>query len=162
MSSTRRPFGRGPLDGAGASDGRDAAVVDFLRRTYAAPGDDDYWARLEQRVMAGVRGAEAIATPEWWQPFAGWVRMGLAAAGIAVLVAGAALMQSRAAEGSAAYAAVLDTPAAAPATQASAAGEARFRTPAGSLGNPQAERRIELDAEAARAREATLRFVISH
>jgi hypothetical protein len=161
MSGTRRPFGRGPFDGGGQSDGPDAPVVDFLRRTYAAPDDLDYWTRLERRVMAGVSGsADALTSAEWWQPFAGWVRMGLAAAGLAAIVAGAALMQSRAAEGSAAYAAVLDAPVALPALQASAR-EPRSHA-GGARNDPQLQRRLETEAEAARAREATLRFVISH
>jgi hypothetical protein len=161
MSGTRRPFGRGTLDGGWPSpDAPDAPVVDFLRRTYIAPDDLAYWAELERRVMAGVRADVAIAS-EWWQPFAGWVRMGLAAAGLAAIVAGAALVQARAAEGSAAYAAVLDTPATTP-VQAAARDGVRYRVNAGSLSNPQAERRLETDVEAARAREATFRFVISH
>jgi hypothetical protein len=159
MSTPRRPFGLGDFDRGGRSpDGasRDAAVTDFLRRTYAPPTDLAYWAGLERRVMAGVRGAE-VAAPEWWQPFTGWVRMGLCAAGLAAVVAGAALVQSSAAEGRAAYAAVLDaSPAPVPAQAASA------RVRAGRRDDPQAERDLEQGAERERAREATFRFVISH
>jgi hypothetical protein len=117
---------------------RDALVTAALRDIYAPPADPAYWAGLEARVLARVR-AEGVEAPEWWQLLGGWARAGALAAGITALAAGAALLQTRAAEARAAYAAVVET------------------TPAIPLA--AVARGAEAPAE---GREATLRYVITH
>lgn len=109
-----------------------------LRGLYAPPADPAYWAGLEQRVLARIQ-SRADAGIEWWQVVGGWGRAGAIAAGIAVLVAGAAVVQTRAAEARVAYEAVVETTPALPLT-------AVART----------------TGTATDGREATLRYVISH
>lgn len=74
---------------------------------YRAPGDDSYWVRLEQSVMARVRGDAVRA---WWSYFPEWVRLGVAAAAAAILIAGIAAWQTRAAQERMAYREILDAP----------------------------------------------------
>lgn len=65
-----------------------------LRAIYSAPLDLAYWSGLEQRIMARLEsGAEVV---EWWSVPDRWVRAGLIAAGIAVVVAGSLLLRSQA------------------------------------------------------------------
>ena len=120
---------------------RDERVTALLRDIYAPPQDPAYWAGLEARVLARVRaeGAAGAAAPEWWQLLGGWARAGALAASLAALVAGAALLQTRAAEARAAYAAVVETTPAIPLSAVARSADAP-----------------------AEGREATLRYVITH
>ena len=114
-------------------DRPDERVTAALRARFAAPADAEYWDALERRIMARVTSESG----EWWVVFGSWVQAGLIAAGLAGLVAGAALWQTRTAEARVAYEAVLDMPAAAAEI-------------AGTPNRAQTER------------EATLRYLISH
>ena len=107
-----------------SADAPDPVVTELLRDAHAAPGTPGYWDGLEARIMARVRSARdgATALPrlavapavEWWQVMSGWIGAGALAAGLATLLAAAALLQSRAAERRVAYAAVLEAVANAP------------------------------------------------
>ncbi len=66
-----------------------------LRREYAAPTDDGYWVALERRILSRIT---AEAAREWWSFFPSWSRAGLAAAALALLVAGVAAWQTRKAQ----------------------------------------------------------------
>lgn len=77
-----------------------------LRAIYAAPIEAAYWSGLEHRILAHLEsGAE---TPEWWSVPERWLRAGLIAAGIAVLVAGSLLLRSQAQASRMAYDQVMD------------------------------------------------------
>ena len=118
----------------GAGDERaDERVVEALRARVAPPDHPGYWDTLESRILARI----AADTGPWWQAFGGWVRAGLVAAGVAVLVAGAAAWQTRASEARVAYGAVIDQ---SPATAAVAEESPRARTD----------------------REATIRYLMAH
>ena len=124
------------FDGYDADVGprRDDEVTQLLRALVAPPTDPAYWAGLEARVMARVRGAAPGG--DWEDALTDWARAGLVAAGLALLAAGAALAHSRGAEARMAYEAVV-TP-----TQAPLAPVARASGSAG--------------------REETLYYLISH
>jgi hypothetical protein len=139
-----------------AADGPDPVVTEALRETHAPPATPGYWDGLEARIMAHVRTARdgATALPrlaiapalEWWQVMSGWVGAGAWAAGVAAVVAGAALVHSRAEERRVAYAAVLEATSVAPgAPDAPAPG-----TPATAVA-----------PGAGSEREATLRYLLS-
>jgi hypothetical protein len=117
----------------GVPDQGDERVTAALRARFAAPAGPEYWEALERRIMARVTSESG----EWWGVFGSWVQAGLVAAGLAALVAGAALWQTRTAEARVAYEAVIDMPAAAAEL-------------AGTPNRAQTER------------EATLRYLISH
>ena len=113
-------------------EGRDDDLTRALRRMYALPDGASYWESLEQRIMARI-----AADAEWWQPLAGWARVGLLAAAAALLVASIALTRTRAEEARMAFEAVIETP----------------RTPS-----------LQMATEGGtiqREREATLRYVIA-
>lgn len=101
-------------------EGDDPAVTRFLREAHAAPSDAGYWDGLEARVMARVRTARASAAAgiapavEWWQVLSEWAGAGAWAAGVAALIAAAAVLQSREAERRVAYTAILEATAVAP------------------------------------------------
>jgi anti-sigma-K factor RskA len=114
---------------------RDDELHASLRGVYAAPAEESYWASLERRIMARIQTESAR---EWWSYFPGWVRSGLVAASIAVLVAGYAAWRTREAQEETAYRELLDTPSELPILTESA------RT-----------------APNARTREATLRYLLS-
>lgn len=99
--------------------GRDDEVTRFLRELYAAPAGLPYWEGLEARILARVR-TEGDA---WYAPYARWTRPGLVAAGIAVLLAGFALVRSRDVEARLAYETVIETPRALSAQLATGTGE---------------------------------------
>ena len=84
----------------------DDEVQRALRARYAAPADS-YWTGLEPRILERIR-AESVR--EWWSYFPGWVRYGLAAAAAAILVAGVASWQTRAAQERMAYRELIDSP----------------------------------------------------
>jgi hypothetical protein len=89
MNVTRNDNGHGP--------DADPRVTDLLRSHYAAPQDEMYWNGLEERVMLSVtRGIVHLndLRPAWWSGFgefrtADIRNVGLIAATIALLVAGA-------------------------------------------------------------------------
>ena len=78
--------------------GGDAELTPALRDVYRAPADEAYWDGLEARILARV-GVEGGAAPAaWWQVMGGWSRLGLVAAGLAALLAGAAAIREREAD----------------------------------------------------------------
>src|SRR5215208_2557351 len=91
-------------------DDRDPEVTRLLRAAYEPPADSTYWQGLERRILARVAAAGAAPAAEWWEAFAGWTRAGLIAAGLAGVVAAAAMFQTRAAAVRVAYEAVVETP----------------------------------------------------
>lgn len=114
-------------------DPRDNEVNAALRAEYGPPGEGSYWAFLERRIMARISSEGAR---EWWSYFPSWSRVGMAAAALALLVAGVAAWQTRKAQDVAAWQELLDSPMEMPIIE-SAGGE---RT---------------------RQREATLRYLIT-
>jgi hypothetical protein len=86
----------------------DEEVTRVLRDLYASPAANaSYWDTLESRIMARIGHAgESI---EWWGAFDGWVRVGLAAAVLAGVVAGAALLRERETRDRLAYEAVMES-----------------------------------------------------
>lgn len=103
-----------------------------LRAEYAAPDDHGYWRFLERRVMARIASETAR---EWWSYFPAWSRAGLAAAALALMVAGVAAWQTRKAQEVVAWQ-ELETPSEMPVIE--------------SAGNERSSRR-----------EATLRYLMS-
>ncbi len=103
-----------------------------LREWFAPPSDVEYWNGLESRILDRIRGE----VKDWSAPFAGWVRGGLVAAGIATLAVVAALGRERADEIGVAYESFVETP------------------------QPAVSQAMFAGDEIAR-REATLRFVIA-
>lgn len=88
--------------------GHDENVTRLLRTHYAPPSGAGYWDALESRIMTRVLDGGAA---EWWVVLSGWTRAGAAAAAIAAIMAGALMLQARAAETNIAYEAVLSQPA---------------------------------------------------
>ena len=86
--------------------GREDAVLRALRALYAGPQHPVYWEVLEARIMGRI----AQDGDAWWTAFQGWVRLGLAAATVALVAAGMALVQSREADARMAYQSVVNTP----------------------------------------------------
>ncbi len=117
-------------------DPRDDEWRGALRADLAAPASESYWALLERRIMARI-GAETAR--EWWSYFPAWSRIGLAAAALALAVAGAAAWQTRKAQERVAYHELLDTPSEFPILTETSG-----------------------DGPTAQTREATLRYLISH
>lgn len=111
----------------------DPRVTHALRARYAAPGDDAYWAGLQMLIMSRVA---AGARASWLQVAAGWARPGLLAAA-AVLIVAAALFQANRG----------DTEPVSFASMTQIASEPEF---------------IYIEHDAARQRDETLRFVVSH
>lgn len=114
-------------------DPRDDELRAVLRVEYNQPADASYWAFLERRIMARIT---AEGTREWWSWFPAWSRAGLAAAALALAVAGVAAWQTRKAQDRVAWRELLDSPSEMPMIE-SAGGER------------------------ARQREATLRYLIT-
>ncbi|HZI30567.1 MAG TPA: hypothetical protein VFD64_20560 [Gemmatimonadaceae bacterium] len=88
-------------------DPRDEELHAALRTEYASPGDGSYWAFLERRIMARIT---AEGTREWWSYFPSWSRVGLAAAALALAVAGVAAWQTRKAQDLVAWQELLESP----------------------------------------------------
>lgn len=78
----------------------------LLAPLYAAPADEAYWDDLHARIMRRVRGAAEEGA--WWVVLSHWARAGAAAAILIAVLAGALLMQQRAAESRLAYEAMLN------------------------------------------------------
>jgi hypothetical protein len=114
-------------------DPRDDELHAALRVEYGRPADATYWAFLERRIMARITSEGAR---EWWSWFPAWSRAGLAAAALALAVAGVAAWQTRKAQDRVAWQELLDSPSEMPMIE-SAGGER------------------------ARQREATLRYLIT-
>jgi len=115
----------------------DEEVTRVLRDVYSSPAPNaSYWDTLESRIMGRI--AKAAESPEWWGVFHGWVRIGLAAAVLAGVLTGAALLREREAQEQLAYEAVLESASVIP-----VAGPTIARGPS-------------------RSRDATLRSLISH
>ena len=76
-------------------DPRDDELFAALRAEYFQPSDSSYWAFLERRIMGRVT---AEGAREWWSYFPAWGRAGLAAAALALLVAGITAWQTREAQ----------------------------------------------------------------
>ena len=94
-------------------DSGDEEVTRGLRDIYASPSANaSYWENLEARIMARI--ATAGESPEWWGVFDGWVRVGLAAAVLAGVLAGAALLRAREAQERLAFDAVMESASATP------------------------------------------------
>ncbi len=72
---------------------RDDDLTRELRSIYAAPTEGAWWAALEQRINARIDAA--VAADEWWTVPDRWLRVGLMAAGFAVIVAGAMVLRSQ-------------------------------------------------------------------
>jgi len=90
------------------NSGADPAVTDALRRAYAAPPDDGYWASLEARILSRI--AEGAYRIDWWDELDRWMRPALVAAAVVLLAAGIALFRQYQVEQQTAYEAIL-TPA---------------------------------------------------
>ena len=86
----------------------DEEVTRVLRDVYASPAANaSYWDTLESRIMARI--ANAGESLEWWGVFDGWVRVGLAAAVLAGVLAGGALLRARETQERVAYEAVMES-----------------------------------------------------
>ena len=86
----------------------DEEVTRVLRDVYAPPAvNASYWDTLESRIMSRI--ASAGEASEWWGVFHGWVRVGLAAAVLAAVVTGGALLREREAQERLAYEAVMES-----------------------------------------------------
>lgn len=116
-------------------EGSDEDVTRLLRELVAPPADAAYWSGLEQRIMTRV----ATGGAEWWSAFDGWVRIGLAAAVLAGLIAGSVAMRSRDTTARLAYEAVMESSSGVP------------------VAGPTA-----MSSPSATTRDATLRFVMSY
>jgi hypothetical protein len=114
-------------------DPRDEELRAALRVEYTSPAETSYWAFLERRIMARIT---AEGTREWYSYFPAWSRAGLAAAALALAVAGVAAWQTRKAQDLVAWQELLESPAEMPLIE-SAGGERTSR------------------------REATLRYLIT-
>jgi hypothetical protein len=79
--------------GDGRSEAGDPAIDALLRAAYAAPTSESYWAGLEQRVLARLSETQP---PAWWSVFADVRTVGLVAATLTLLLAGAAMVRERA------------------------------------------------------------------
>ena len=86
----------------------DDELTRVLRDVYASPAANaSYWDTLETRIMTRI--ATAGEAPEWWGMFDGWGRVGLAAAVLAGVLAGATLLRAREAQERLAYEAVMES-----------------------------------------------------
>jgi hypothetical protein len=95
----------------GDDDG-DRDITDALRALYAAPDSTGYWTALERRIMDRI--AQGDATDTFWYVPTQWTRLGLIAAGFALIVAASLFLRARAEERQMAYDTVLGQPAGGP------------------------------------------------
>jgi hypothetical protein len=76
---------------------RDDDLTRELRAIYAAPTDASYWGALERRIIAHIAGDGAGRQADlWWSVPEKWLRIGLLAAGFALIVAGSLLLRTQA------------------------------------------------------------------
>jgi hypothetical protein len=87
-------------------DPGDAALTRALRALYAAPEGEGYWSALERRIMHRITGDESLDA--WWIVPAQWARIGLIAAGFALIVAGSLYLRSRAEQRQIVFESVVD------------------------------------------------------
>jgi hypothetical protein len=85
---------------------RDDDLTRELRSIYAAPSDASWWTGFELRINARIDAG--IIADEWWTVPERWMRVGLVAAGLAVIVAGAMIMRSQVQVTRMAYQTVVD------------------------------------------------------
>ncbi|MFI5231817.1 MAG: hypothetical protein ACHQSE_04825 [Gemmatimonadales bacterium] len=85
---------------------RDDDLTRELRAIYAAPASDSWWTELEHRINARIDAA--VIADEWWTVPERWMRVGLIAAGFAVIVAGAMVVRSQMQVSRMAYQTVVD------------------------------------------------------
>ena len=69
---------------------RDDAVTNALRELYAAPAGDAYWTALEARVLSALDAEESVFSLS-----DRWLRRGLVAAAVIVLIAGALVWRAQ-------------------------------------------------------------------
>lgn len=84
---------------------RDDDLTRTLRAIYAPPSDTAYWSVLERSILERLGSDEGEA---WWAVPAAWLRAGLIAAGIAVIVAGTLLLRTQTQMARAEYETVID------------------------------------------------------
>ncbi|MBI1810201.1 MAG: hypothetical protein HYR75_09915 [Gemmatimonadetes bacterium] len=84
---------------------RDDELTQTLRAIYAPPSDTAYWSFLERRILDRLASEDGDA---WWAVPAAWLRVGLVAAGIAVIVAGTLLLRTQTQMARAEYETVVD------------------------------------------------------
>ncbi len=88
---------------------RDDNLTRELRAIYAAPADVAYWNALERRIVARL-GADVTdeGAGLWWTVSEKWVRIGLVAAGFALIVAGSLLLRTQAQVSTMAYDSIVE------------------------------------------------------
>ncbi len=100
MNVTRNDDGRS----GNRSPGADPMVTAALRTQYAAPSSEAYWEGLEgsimQRISAATSGVVRELRPSWWSGFAelrraDWGAVGMIAATLALLAAGATFVRDQ-------------------------------------------------------------------
>jgi len=69
---------------------RDDELTRGLRAIYAPPGEESYWTGLERRILAALDEAES-----WWTVPDRWVRVGLIAAALALVLAGGIFLRAQ-------------------------------------------------------------------
>ena len=76
---------------------RDDDLTRELRKLYAAPTDAGYWDAFERRILERIAGADDSDLADlWWSVPEKWLRIGLVAAGFALIVAGSLLLRTQA------------------------------------------------------------------
>jgi hypothetical protein len=125
-------------------DALDARLASVIRSAYKPPvdpaGEDRYWAGLEQRVMARAAGADSVESGRYWGVLGRWAQTGLIAAVALLAVAG--IVNSR----------IIDTD-----DQYAYEEVVRSTSPE----SVSATTDLMSSTDAASARDATLRYVLS-
>lgn len=85
----------------------DAELQEALASHYTPHLDESYWVGLEARILQRIRLDQGR---EWWSWFPGWVRLGVAAAAAAAVLASAAAWQTRVSHNRIAYRELMETP----------------------------------------------------
>jgi hypothetical protein len=129
-------------------DALDARLASIVRSAYAPPvgsgGEDRYWAGVELRIMAGIAaGADTIESGRYWGVLGRWAQGGLVAAVALLAVAG--IVNTR----------IVDSD-----DQSQYAYEEVVRST--SPESVSATTDLMSSTDAAAARDATLRYVLSH
>jgi adenosylmethionine-8-amino-7-oxononanoate aminotransferase len=110
-----------------------AETVETLRARHQPPGGEGYWEALQAGIMARIADADSA----WWTVLNRWSRPGLAAAVLVTLIATIAMLAVLTPTPAVAYDEVLE-------------------------GQTPSQVRTVLAANPGTAREATLRYVLSH
>ena len=82
-------------------------LASLVRDAYAPPGNDEYWAGLEQRIMNRV-AAEGTSDAPWWNVLAPWMRPALVAAAAIFAVMGVINQQIGESDSQTAYESVIE------------------------------------------------------